>query len=69
MDGKIEIKSYQINNLKIKYKDWYSKWQVIAPDKRVLEEFAKLADAQEYARRTPYFTAWYNKLNPEERTD
>ena len=40
----------QINNLKIKWNKLYLKWQVVAPDKRVLEEFDKQVDAENCAK-------------------
>ncbi len=40
----------QINNLKISYSKLYEKYQVITPDKRVLEEFEKEEDAIKWAK-------------------
>jgi hypothetical protein len=44
-----------VNRLKIKYSKMYEKWQVIAPDGRVLEEFAKFQDAVKWAGDTKDF--------------
>jgi len=40
----------QINNLKIRYSKLYGKWQVVSPDKRVLEEFDYEVDARNCAK-------------------
>lgn len=45
-------KTKQINNLKIKYSEFYEKWQVITPSKTVIEEFANKSDAEDFASRT-----------------
>ena len=45
----------QVNNLKIKYSELYKKYQVITPDKRVLEEFQEEEDAIEWAKETKDF--------------
>ena len=45
----------QVNNLKISYSKLYKKWQVITPDKRVLEEFEKEEDAIKWAKETKDF--------------
>lgn len=45
-------KVQQINNLKIRYNKSRERWQVIAPDKRVLEEFVHCCDAVQWARDT-----------------
>lgn len=47
---------YQVNNLKIKYSKLYGKWQVISPDGRVLQEFAILNSAREYANSVKDFS-------------
>jgi hypothetical protein len=39
-----------INNLTIKYQWRKDKWQVIAPNKKMLREFAKEKDAKDYAK-------------------
>jgi hypothetical protein len=39
------IESRQINNLRIRHNGLYAKYQVITPDKRVLEEFDRWEDA------------------------
>lgn len=44
-------KIIQINNLKIKYNKLYNKYQVITPDKRVLEEFEDIEQAKDFARK------------------
>lgn len=51
----------QINNLKIKYNKTYEKWQVIDPDKRVLEEFDTEKEAIYCARGIRDFVT--KKLN------
>lgn len=45
----------QINNLKIKYNRIYDKYQIISPDKKVLEEFKLLINAIIYAKNTKDF--------------
>lgn len=40
----------QINNLTISFSRKYNKFQVITPDKRVLEEFEYLQDAETFAK-------------------
>lgn len=45
----------QINNLKIKYNKLYNKYQVISPDKKVLEEFNLLINAIIFAKNTKDF--------------
>jgi hypothetical protein len=45
----------QINNLKIKYSKLYKKYQVITPDKRVLEEFNALPHAEVFCKETEDF--------------
>lgn len=40
----------QINNLIIKYSRIYNKYQVITPDKTVLDEFDTIEKAENYAR-------------------
>ena len=46
----MEIK--QINNLKYRYNKNYNKWQVISPDKKVLEEFVELENALLFMKET-----------------
>ncbi len=48
--NKKQRKMRQINNLKISYSKLYEKYQVITPDKRVLEEFEKEEDAIKWAK-------------------
>ena len=45
----------QINNLKIKYNKLYNKYQVISPNKKVLEEFNLLINAIIFAKNTKDF--------------
>lgn len=45
----------QINNLKIKYNKTYDKWQVITPNKVVLEEFDIQGLAKLFALQTKDF--------------
>jgi hypothetical protein len=52
-----DTKVFQVNRLRIKYSKMYDKWQVIAPDKRVLEEFDKLGDAKLWAGETKDFVS------------
>lgn len=39
------MKTYQKNNLKLRQDKMRDKWQVITPDKRILEEFTFEKDA------------------------
>lgn len=45
----------QINNLIIKYNKVYEKYQVAAPNKRILEEFDTLEKAESWAKSTKDF--------------
>jgi hypothetical protein len=54
----------RINNLTIRYSKLYKKYQVIAPDKRVLEEFSRLNSAKKWAKETEDFVI---KKNANER--
>ena len=48
-------KMIQVNNLKIKQNKEKTKWIVITPDKRVLEEFRFMIDAIKFAQETKDF--------------
>lgn len=48
----------QINNLKIRYSKLYKKYQVVTPDKRVLEEFKELPKAVKFCEETEDFIKW-----------
>lgn len=41
----------QINNMKIFHSQFYGKYQVQAPNGRILEEFRNLSSARQFARR------------------
>lgn len=45
----------QINNLIIKFNRTYNKYQIIAPNKKILEEFDELKEAEEYAKSVKDF--------------
>ena len=47
--------SYQVNNLKVRFKKSTNKWIVIAPDRRILEEFMFEKDAILFAQDTHDF--------------
>jgi len=47
--------SKQINNLRIKHSDFYSKYQVITLDGKVLEEFDRWESAVKFCQETRDF--------------
>jgi len=44
--------SYQVNNLQLRFNKSTKKWLVVAPDKRILEEFKFEKDAILFAQDT-----------------
>jgi hypothetical protein len=49
------IESRQINNLTIRHKDLFAKYEVLSPDKRILEEFLRWEDAVKFCKNTKDF--------------